>query len=226
MKMSILALDSSTEACSVALLTGQEVVEKFEVIGRGHAEQLLPMINALLEENDASLDDIDLFAYGSGPGSFTGLRIGAAMMQGLALARERKLIAVSSLAALASRQQGIVLSVIDARMDQVYHGLYRIQKDAPPELTGEISVSFPDEINLPDRGNIILTGTGLDRYKDKFMLMNTADRGITGINDEYPHAADIARLALYESVQGRETDPADALPHYVRDKVAKTVAER
>lgn len=225
MKMTILALDSSTEACSVALLTEQEVVEKFEVIGRGHAEHLLPRINALLEENDASLDDIDLFAYGSGPGSFTGLRIGAAMMQGLALARDRKLIAVSSLAALASRQQGIVLSVIDARMDQVYHGLYRIKKNDPPELTGEIAVSSPDEINLPDRGNIILTGTGWDRYKNKFMMMNTADRGITGIDDEYPHAADIARIALYESGQGRETDPADALPHYVRDKVARKMGE-
>jgi len=226
MKMTILALDSSTEACSVALLTEHAVVEKFEVIGRGHAEHLLPMINALLKENGASLDDIDLFAYGSGPGSFTGLRIGAAMMQGLALARERKLIAVSSLAALASRQQGIVLSVIDARMDQVYHGLYHSQKNAPPELTGEIAVSNPDEINLPDSGNIILTGTGWDRYKDKFMMMNTADRGITGIDDEYPHAADIARLAYYESGQGRETDPANALPHYVRNKVAKTMVER
>lgn len=224
--MNILALDSSTEACSVALLTKQNVVEKFEVVGRGHAEHLLPMINALLKENGASIDDIGLFAYGSGPGSFTGLRIGTAMMQGLALARERKLIAVSSLAALASRQQGTVLGVIDARMDQVYHGLYRVQKNNSPELSGKISVSYPDEIDLPDSGNIILTGTGWDRYKDKFMLMKSADREITGIDNEYPHAADIARLALYGSGQGRETDPANALPHYVRNKVAKTMAER
>lgn len=223
--MKILALDSSTEACSVALITEQEVMEKFEVIGRGHAEHLLPMINTLLKENAASLADINLFAYGSGPGSFTGLRIGAAMMQGLALARERKLIAVSSLAALASRQQGWVLSVIDARMDQVYHGLYHIQKKVPPALTGEIAVSSPGEISLPDRGSILLTGTGWDRYKDKFMMMNTADRAITGIDDEYPHAVDIARIALYEFGQGTETDPANALPHYVRDNVARKMGE-
>jgi len=224
--MNILALDSSTEACSVALLSEQKVVEKFEVIGRGHAEHLLLMINTLLKENAASLDDIDLFAYGAGPGSFTGLRIGAAMMQGLALARERKLIAVSSLAALASRQQGQVLSVIDARMDQVYHGLYSSQENKPPELTGEIAVTAPDEISLPDTGTLIMTGTGWDRYKEKFMLMQTATRKIIGIDNEHPHAADVARIALYDSGKGKETDPAKALPHYVRDKVAKTMAER
>jgi len=224
--MNILALDSSTEACSAALLFEQKVVEKFEVIGRGHAEHLLPMINALLKENAASLDDIDLFAYGAGPGSFTGLRIGAAMMQGLALARERKLIAVSSLAALALRQKGQVLSVIDARMDQVYYGLYSIHKDEPPRLTGEIAVTAPDEVSLPGTGNITLIGTGWDRYKEKFMLMQTATRTIIGVDNEYPHAADVARFALYESGKGKETDPAKALPHYVRDKVAKTMHER
>jgi tRNA threonylcarbamoyladenosine biosynthesis protein TsaB len=224
-KMIILALDSSTEACSVALLMDKDVVEKFEVVGRGHAERLLPMINALLKENDACLEDIDLFAYGSGPGSFTGLRIGAAMMQGLALARDRKLIAVSSLAALASRQQGQVLSVVDARMDQVYHGLYHVPKNGLPELVDEIAVTSPDEILLPQNGNIILSGTGWDRYKDIFLMMQTADREITGVDDEYPHASDIARIALFESGQGRETEPEHALPHYVRDKVAKTMEE-
>jgi len=224
-EMKILALDSSTEACSVALLKDKGVVEKFEVVGRGHAEHLLPMINALLIENDTSLDDIGLFAYGSGPGSFTGLRIGAAMMQGLALARGRKLIAVSSLAALASRQRGLVLSVIDARMDQVYHGLYQVQKNGLPELVGEIAVTAPDKIILPENENIILSGTGWDRYKDKFMMMQTADREITGVHNEYPHASDIARIALFESGQGRESEPEHALPHYVRDKVAKTMAE-
>jgi len=223
--MNILALDSSTEACSVALLMDKGVVEKFEVVVRGHAEHLLPMINALLKETDTRLDEIDLFAYGSGPGSFTGLRIGAAMMQGLALARERKLIAVSSLAALASRQQGQVLSVIDARMDQVYHGLYHVQKNGLAKLEGEIAVTSPDEIILPENGDIILCGTGWDRYKDTFMLMNTGDREIIGVDNEYPHASDIARIALFESGQGRESEPEHALPHYVRDKVARTMAE-
>ena len=224
--MKILALDSSTEACSVALLTDQKVVEKFDVIGRGHAEHLLPVMQELLDENNTSFDDIDLFSYGAGPGSFTGLRIGAAIMQGLALAKGRKLIAVSSLTALAAKQQGVVLSVIDARMDQVYHGLYFVDDDARPELTGELGVSPPHLINLPHKAEITITGTGWDRYKDDFSQMKTSDREIIGVDAQFPHAADIARLALYESQQGRETDPAEALPHYVRDNVAKKMAER
>ena len=224
--MNILALDSSTEACSVALMTEQKTVEKIDVIGRGHAEHLLPMMSYLLDDNGASLDDIDLFAYGAGPGSFTGLRIGAAMMQGLALARDCNLVAVSSLAALASRQHGLVLSVIDARMDQVYHGLYRSADTDQVELIGEIGVSSPGAISLPDEAKIIVTGTGWDRYEDVFSQMQTCDREIIGVSDEFPHAEDIARLALYESLQGRETDPAEALPHYVRNKVARKMAER
>jgi len=223
--MNILALDSSTEACSVALLSDQDVTEKFEVIGRGHAEHLLPMIENLLNETGAALDDIELFAYGAGPGSFTGLRIGAAMMQGLALARECKLVAVSSLAALASQQQGQVLSVIDARMEQVYYGLYRVGDNVAPELQGEVAVSSPEGILLPEQANIIVAGTGWDRYKDEFCQMQTERRNITGIDNVHPHAADVARLALYESVRGKETDPADALPQYVRDKVAKKMTE-
>ncbi len=224
--MKILALDSSTEACSVALLSDQHIVEKFEVIGRGHAEHLLPMMTSLLEENTTALEEIDLFAYGAGPGSFTGLRIGAAMMQGLALARDRQLIAVSSLAALAARHQGLVLSVIDARMDQVYHGLYRVVDAAAPELIGKVGVSSADTISLVEEDKIIIAGTGWDRYKGEFSKIQSSGREVIGLNNEFPHAAEIARLALYESELGRATDPAVALPHYVRDKVAKKMSER
>lgn len=224
--MKILALDSSTEACSVALLSEQHIVEKFEVIGRGHAEHLLPVINSLLEENGTGLDEIDLFAYGAGPGSFTGLRIGAAMMQGLALAREKKLVTVSSLAALAARHKGLVLSVIDARMDQVYHALYQSNEQTQPQLIGEVGVSSVEMINLPEQAEIIVCGTGWDRYHDDFRLMQTKNRQINGIHDEYPHAADIARLALIASQHGGASDPADALPQYVRNKVANKMSER
>ncbi len=224
--MNILALDSSTEACSVALLTDQKVVEKFDVIGRGHAEHLLPVMQELLDKNNIDFDDIDLFSYGAGPGSFTGLRIGAAIMQGLALAKGRKLVAVSSLAALAAQQQGSVLSVIDARMDQVYHGLYYVDEKGCPELCGDFGVSSPNSIKLPHEAEITIIGTGWDRYKEEFLQMVTCHRAIIGVDAQYPHAADIARLALYESEQGRETDPAEALPHYVRDNVAKKMIQR
>lgn len=224
--MNILALDSSTEACSVALLTEKQSVEKFEVIGRGHAEHLLPMIDSLLKQQQLALDEIDLFAYGAGPGSFTGLRIGAAMMQGLALAGDRKLVAVSSLAALACRHQGLVLSVTDARMEQVYSALYRNNDEKAIELIGDITVASAETIQLPDEAEIIVCGTGWDRYKDVFRRMGNSKCKITGIDDEYPHASDIAQLAKLEAQQGRANDPAEALPHYVRDKVARKMSER
>lgn len=224
--MNILALESTTEACSVALLSGQSVIEKFDIIGRGHAEHLLPMMNSLLQENNASLAEIDLFAYGAGPGSFTGIRIGAAMMQGLALARDRKLAAVSSLAALACRHQGLVLSVIDARMQQVYHAMYQVGGAGYPESITEAAVSSAESINLPEKARITVIGTGWDRYKDEFRQMASAERIITGVESQYPHAADIAMLAKYQLEANKASDPADALPYYIRDKVATKMQER
>lgn len=224
--MNILALDSTTEACSVALLSGQSVFEKFEIIGRGHAEHLLPMMNSLLQENNASLAEIDLFAYSAGPGSFTGIRIGAAMMQGLALARGCQLAAVSSLAALARSQRGLVLSVIDARMDQVYHAMYRVADTGHPEQLTEAAVSSPGSIELPEKAKITVVGTGWDRYQDEFAQMASAQRIITGVESQFPHAADIAMLAKYQLESNNVADPEDALPYYIRDKVALKMVER
>jgi tRNA A37 threonylcarbamoyladenosine modification protein TsaB len=93
-------------------------------------------------------------------------------------------------------------------------------------LQGEVAVSSLEEIHLPEQANIIVTGTGWDRYKEEFCQMQTERRIITGIDSQFPHAADVARLALHESVQGKETDPAEALPQYVRNNVAKKMAER
>lgn len=223
--MNVLALDSSTEACSVALLSDAGISSQYEIIGRGHAEHLLPMIDSLLLESGLTIRDMDLFAYGAGPGSFTGIRIGAAMMQGLALAREKKLVAVSSLSALASMHRGTVLSVIDARMGQVYYSLFQSTVGDLHEQLGEAGVLSPEQIQLPAAGDITVVGTGWDSYRDVFMAMATPDRVIRGIDSEYPHAESIARLALQEYSAGKATDPADALPQYVRNDVARKMGE-
>jgi tRNA A37 threonylcarbamoyladenosine modification protein TsaB len=111
-------------------------------------------------------------------------------------------------------------------MEQVYHGLYQNNDKAPPELIGEIAVSSLDAISLPEQAEIIICGTGWDRYQDEFALMQTKNRKITGIDTEYPHAANIARLAMFELELGSATDPAEALPQYVRNKVASKMSER
>jgi tRNA threonylcarbamoyladenosine biosynthesis protein TsaB len=217
----ILALDSATEACSVALGYHGEIREKFDLIERGHAEHLLPMIDALMAEAGIKLADVDLFAFGAGPGSFTGLRIGAAMIQGLALATGRPVLPVSSLAALASRFRGTVLALIDARMGQVYHGLFRVTSEGiPVPLSGE-AVDDPLKLSVAGAGGVIVTGGGWERYSDEVKTALKGSTAIIEVSGGYPRAADIIRLAEYGYRQGRAVQAADALPHYVRDNVAK-----
>ena len=220
----ILALDSATEACSVALYRAGKVSETFAIIERGHAEHLLPMAEELLAQTDTALGEIDLFAFGAGPGSFTGLRIGTAMVQGLAVATGKPVVPVSSLAAIAARHRGDVLALIDARMGQVYHGLFHVDDQGLPRPVEEEGVVDPDELAVSDIQELIVAGSGWDQYQDQ---VSGALEGIVlhGKSNEWPHAADIARLAAHEARHGRVLAAAEALPHYVRNKVARKMGE-
>ena len=133
--MKILALDTATEACSVALGVGDRVLERYVELERGHAEQLLPMVDELLAEGGVALGALDAIAFGRGPGGFTGVRLAASVAQGLAFGAGIGVVPVSDLAAVAQRAVGLVagvrrvLAVNDARMREVYwaefavHGL-------------------------------------------------------------------------------------------------------
>ena len=224
--LAILALDSATEACSVALLRDGEIQEEFANIERGHAEHLLPMTEMLLSKAHLQLDNIDLFAFGAGPGSFTGLRIGAAMVQGLALAAGKPVVPVSSLAALAARHRGTILALIDARMEQVYHGLFNVDDEGIPVAASSEAVDDPSALAFPDAPEITVVGSGWDRYKRELSAAMGSRMTIREVTDAYPHAADIARIALHEYHQGRAVEAAQALPHYVRDNVAKKMGEQ
>ncbi len=138
----ILAIDTVTEGCSAALLIGEEIVEQFEVTPRGHTQKILPMVDQLLAESGHKLGELDAIAFDRGPGSFTGLRITAGVVQGLAYGADLPVVAVSSLAALARAHHQatgatFVLSAIDARMGEVYWGAYRIDPQGIPQLQGE-----------------------------------------------------------------------------------------
>ncbi|HHI5442817.1 tRNA (adenosine(37)-N6)-threonylcarbamoyltransferase complex dimerization subunit type 1 TsaB [Pseudomonas aeruginosa] len=129
----LLALDTSTEACSVALLHEGRALSHYEVIPRLHAQRLLPMVRDLLDEAGVALSAVDAIAFGRGPGAFTGVRIAIGVVQGLAFALQRPVLAVSDLAILAQRayrEQGAerVAAAIDARMDEVYWGCYQLQQ--------------------------------------------------------------------------------------------------
>lgn len=161
----LLALDTATEACSVALLHDGKVLSHYEVIPRLHAQRLLPMIKDLLAEAGVAMSALDAIAFGRGPGAFTGVRIAIGVVQGLAFALERPVLPVSNLAVLAQRafrEHGVsqVASAIDARMDEVYWGCYR-ETAGEMRLLGNEAVMAPELATLPvdASGQVVRSGT-------------------------------------------------------------------
>lgn len=222
--MKLLALDTSTEACSVALhLDGAEHA-RFELVAQQHSSRLLPMIDACLADAGLRLTQLDGIAFGRGPGSFTGLRIGAGVVQGLAFAATLPVVPVSSLAALAQAQTGErVYAAFDARMAQVYYGRYRRAPDGLVRLEQTEGVCDPNAVPLPADADWVGVGSGWDRYTQE---LRARLGGLISavVSRAYPHAREVARLALPEFARGAGVAAELALPEYVRDDVAKKPA--
>ncbi|WP_422474317.1 tRNA (adenosine(37)-N6)-threonylcarbamoyltransferase complex dimerization subunit type 1 TsaB [Endozoicomonas sp. ALB032] len=223
--MKILALDSATEACSVALNLDGEIVEHFELLPRRHSRELLGMVDNLLKKQAVSLSDLDALAFGCGPGAFTGLRIAAAMVQGLAFAIDKPVVAVSTLRALAQEgfrvhQSNAVLAAIDARMGEVYWGAFKEENGLmQPEI--EERVIVPEKVVLPDgKQNWLGMGTGW-QFEDQL-----AAKVVKCFPEAYPRAADIAILAAADFSEGLSVPAEQARPVYLRDKVALKKSER
>jgi len=217
--LNVLALDTSTEACSVAIRIGEESVERFDPNGL-HSNRILQMVDELLAEAGIQLSQMDAIAFGRGPGSFTGLRIGAGVAQGLAFALDIPVTPVSSLVALA---QGVdapkVLGAFDARMNQVYFG-YCIQNDrGVAQLLDEEQVVSPLELPIPDDRGWVGVGNGWDRYHAE-LTQRLGNRVVEWRQRIYPHARDIAHLGALLFESGKAVRPELALPIYVRDDVA------
>ena len=160
MHLNILAIDTSTEACSAALLLGDEVRERFEIAPRRHSELILRMIDELFRESGLTLTSLAGLAFGRGPGSFTGVRIAAGVIQGLALGADLGVAPISTLAALAQgahRQTGSrqVLSVIDARMGEVYWGIYELDASGIMCATQPECVARPAARPPPRNGDLV-----------------------------------------------------------------------
>lgn len=217
----LLALDTATEACSVALLHDGRVLSHYEVAPRLHAQRLLPMIQQLLGQAQLPASAIDAIAFGRGPGAFTGVRIAIGVVQGLAFALNRPVIAVSNLAALAQRAQREfgakqVATAIDARMDEVYFGCYSLEH-GEMRLAGVEAVLPPEQAALPRgaQGEWFGAGTGWGTYAQRLAVPVSGSAA-----DLLPHAEDILTLAGYAYARG-EVVPADqAQPVYLRDQVA------
>ena len=220
--MRFLALDTATEACSVALYVDGIITEKFEIAPREHANLVLPMTEALMNEAGLAPKDLDAIAFGCGPGAFTGVRIAAGVVQGIAFAANLPVVAVSDLAAVAlavchKHHADRTLVCLDARMREVYWGVYDSRADRQSvELNGTERLSAPAKVETA--GKFFAAGPGWSAYP---VLAQRFESQIIGIDTgQLPHAADIARLAAPRIEQG-DTAPAEkALPVYLRNEVA------
>ena len=223
--MRLLALDTSTEACSAALLLDGDLRLRFTLTERGHAELILPMIDSLLAEAGIKLSGLDGLAFGRGPGGFTGLRIAAGVVQGLAFGAGLPVAPVSSLAAVAEQvvagEGGLTLVCNDARMGELYWAVFdRL-------ATGGIAPASPEFVAPPARvaegieGLRHAAGNGLAKHPELRARLEAS--GLEVHDDLYPRADAVARLGAVELAAGRGVDAALALPIYVRDEVARPV---
>lgn len=218
--MKILALETATDPGSIALWLEGRLVTRTCPDGLSNSATLLPLAEDALKEAGLVFADLDGVAFGMGPGSFTGLRIACGVAQGLAMARDLPLLGIGTLEAMALQSGGQkVIVALDARMGEVYYARF-----VNGVLLGEIGVYAPEAVPLPDSGGWLACGNGLSSYpilRERLLPFVTDWKpGIT------PSAEAVIRLAAPRLERGERIDPADALPLYVRDKVAKTIVER
>lgn len=226
--MNLLAIETATESCSAALLGRQRLLVRSELAPRRHADLLLPMCEALLAEAGLRRADLDAVAVGRGPGAFTGVRLAISAAQGIALALDIPVLAVSSLAALAMQAPNngaAILALIDARMGEIYAGAFRRRPDGLVEALDAESVGPATALLLPEASAWNVVGSGWAAHGDALRArLPCAPTWADG--ERYPQAADVARLAAPQLREGHGVAPEQALPVYLRDKVALTSAEQ
>lgn len=223
--MPYLALDTSTEILSLALHTGSRLVARQWLVGQKHAELTLPRLRELLDDCGVALTDLQGIAFGNGPGSFTGLRIGCGIAQGLAFAHHIPLLGISTLQAMAHSSTGErIYTCLDARMHQVYYAAW--QRDTHGWLVAiEPGVADPDAVPLPVGNDWLGVGSGFAAYGPA--LQTRLGAQLQAVNpDIAPQAEAILHLALPQFAAGEGVDAAQAELVYLRNKVALTTAER
>lgn len=224
----LLAIDTATETCSVALAIGDRIVERSEAVGQKHSERILPMVHGLLQGEGVLLARCDAIAFGAGPGAFTGLRIACGIAQGLAFGVGKPVVAVGNLAALAlaasaaaPAARGIVVA-IDARMQEIYWASYSIEGGSVRQIDAPALAAAEDLVTICGRhGTDLVAGNALRAFPAV-----AARLGCAVAPEAMASAGSIARLAAQSfAVDGGVT--ADlAAPIYVRNHVALTIDER
>lgn len=220
----ILAIETSSELASAALLHGDALFFRESSGVQTHSQTILPMVQSLLAHAGFSLTQCDAIAFGAGPGSFTGVRTACGIAQGLAFGADRPVVPVVTLMAMAEAcridaQGADVLAILDARMNEVYWAQYRYADGW--HCIVEPTLSAPSAV-IP-QGHVVACGNGLSAYAEAFDLTSFGQNGLRTVR---PHAAQIALLAHQSLTLGEAVKARDAQPLYLRNKIALTTAER
>ncbi|MGR2803522.1 tRNA (adenosine(37)-N6)-threonylcarbamoyltransferase complex dimerization subunit type 1 TsaB [Vibrio harveyi] len=224
MSAKILAIDTATENCSVALLVNDRVISRSEVAPRDHTKKVLPMVDEVLKEAGLTLQDLGALAFGRGPGSFTGVRIGIGIAQGLAFGADLPMIGVSTLAAMAQASYRLhgatdVAVAIDARMSEVYWARYTRQENGEWAGVDAECVIPParlaEEAQADDK-TWTKAGTGWDAYQED---LGKLPLNLTSGDVLYPDSQDIVILAEQELKKGNTVPVEESSPVYLRDNV-------
>jgi tRNA threonylcarbamoyladenosine biosynthesis protein TsaB len=222
----ILAIETSSELASCALLTGDTVIARESSGVRTHSQSVLPMVQELLAEAGVTLADCDAVAFGAGPGSFTGVRTACGVAQGLAFGAGLPVAPMVTLAAMAQACRartgaGDVLAVLDARMGEVYWAQYRF--DNGWQVVAEPALSDPGAVAPLPAADLVACGNGFAAYPEAFAGKAFAQDALA---DVMPHARELALLAAPVVAAGQAVPADQAQPLYLRNKVAYTSAER
>jgi len=223
--MRVLALETSTEYCSVALWHDGVVMEHSELVGQKHSELLMAMLDDLLHEANVKLAQLDGIAFGMGPGSFTGVRIACGATQGLALGASLPVAGVCTLQALAEASgRPRVIAALDARMSEIYHAAYE-KRDGIWVTVSEPRLCKPEDAPVVSGNDWFGAGSGFAVHGNALSERYAGQlQGADGA--AVPQAAAIAALGAAQFAQGCGVDAAEALPLYLRDKVALKTSER
>lgn len=223
--MKILALDTSTEYLTLALLLDGRLLTRELHAGQTHSQRILPMLRELLDEAHVELKDLDGIAFGAGPGSFTGLRIACGVAQGLAFGAQLPVVGVSTLQAVAEASGADhVIACLDARMAEVYHAAY-LKVDGVWQEVAAPSLCKPEQVPSVQGSSWVGAGSGWAVFADVLQAQYAGQ--ISHLDDKiYPNAQYIARLALPVFERGEARPAHEAAPIYVRNKVALKMSER
>jgi tRNA threonylcarbamoyladenosine biosynthesis protein TsaB len=221
--MKLLAIDTTEDACSAALLLDGALSERFELAPRRHSELILPMMDGLLAEAGLALGALDALAFARGPGAFTGLRVAASIVQGAALGADLPVVPISSLQALAQgarRGHGAdaVLAAFDARMGEVYWGGYRADAAGLMRPVIDETVAAAQAVPLPGGDGWYAAGSGWQAYAAE--LARRLGKVPPGDPAAMVHACDVATLAVVLFAEGAAVPAEQAVPVYLRDQIA------